>query len=226
MASGEYFIRMGKSIAGPAKREKIEALWNAGKLAETAEVSPDKIHWETVKEFLEGKLPDSVDIQQEDGEPDEFEEEVVKPKRSKNLLGKRALQVPPGISLPQGRDILTHQKQSPGAFLEAIRKRSAYSGLRTTIEVSTALSLICVEITGVAFFIMGLKAENELLVLLGVVVAVLGFFLILASRQASLLLIDIADTLIEQNRKKGRNLSDKNQKKEKPPLGLIKFFFP
>ena len=192
MASDEYFIRMGKSIAGPAKRERIEALWKAGKLAETAEVSPDKIHWETVKEFLEGKLADSVDLQQEDGEP----------------------------------DILTHQKQSPGAFLEAIRKRSAYSGLRTTIEVSTALSLICVEITGVAFFIMGLKAENGLLVLLGVVVAVLGFFLILASRQASLLLIDIADTLIEQNRKKGRNLSDKNQKKEKPPLGLIKFFFP
>ena len=80
MASDEYFIKLGKSIAGPAKRERIEALWKAGKLAETAEVSPDKIHWETIKEFLEGKLADSVDLQQEDGEPDEFEEEVVKPK--------------------------------------------------------------------------------------------------------------------------------------------------
>jgi len=91
MASDEYFIKLGKSIAGPAKRERIEALWKAGKLAETAEVSPDKIHWETVKEFLEGKLADSVDLQQEDGEPDEFEEEVVKPKRSKTLPGKSDL---------------------------------------------------------------------------------------------------------------------------------------
>ena len=171
MASGEYFIRMGKSIAGPAKREKIEALWNAGKLAETAEVSPDKIHWETVKVFLEGKLADSVVIIQEDGEP----------------------------------DILTHQEQSPGAFLEAIRKRSAYSGLRITIEVSTFLSIWVFLSTVAKFFIMGLKAENGLLALLGAVVGVLGIFLVLASRQASLLLIDIADTLIEQNRKKGRN---------------------
>ena len=52
MASDEYFIKLGKSIAGPTKRERIEALWKAGKLLETAEVSPDKIHWETVKEFL------------------------------------------------------------------------------------------------------------------------------------------------------------------------------
>ena len=205
MASGEYFIRMGKSIAGPAKREKIEALWNAGKLLETAEVSQDKIHWETVNEFLEGKLADSVVIIQEDGEPDEFEEEVVKPKRSKNLLGKRALQVPPGISLPQGQDILTHQEQSPGAFLEAIRKRSVYEGLRITIEVSTILSIMGVVITVAAFFIMGLTSGNGLLALLGAVVGVLGIFLVVASRQASLLLVDIADTLIEQNRKKGRN---------------------
>ena len=205
MASGEYFIRMGKSIAGPAKREKIEALWNAGKLLETAEVSLDKIHWETVNEFLEGKLADSVVIIQEDGEPDEFEEEVVKPKRSKNLLGKRALQVPPGISLPQGQDILTHQEQSPGAFLEAIRKRSVYEGLRITIEVSTILSIMGVVITVAAFFIMGLTSGNGLLALLGAVVGVLGIFLVVASRQASLLLVDIADTLIEQNRKKGRN---------------------
>ena len=79
----------------------------------------------------------------------------------------------------------------------------------------TVLSIIGVVITGGAFFIMGLKAENGLLALLGVVVGVLGIFLVLASRQASLLLIDIADTLIEQNRKKGD--SDKNQKKEEPP---------
>ncbi len=205
MASGEYFIRMGKSIAGPAKREKIEALWNAGKLLETAEVSLDKIHWETVMEFLEGKLADSVDIIQEDEEPDEFEEEVVKPKRSKNLLGKSALQALPGISLPQGQDILTHQEQSPGAFLEAIRKRSVYEGLRITIELSTVLSIMGVVITVGAFFIMGLTSGNGLIALLGAVVGVLGIFLVVASRQASLLLVDIADTLIEQNRKKGRN---------------------
>ena len=59
MASDEYFIKLGKSSAGPAKRERIEALWKAGKLLETAEVSPDKIHWETVKEFLKAGAEES-----------------------------------------------------------------------------------------------------------------------------------------------------------------------
>ena len=62
MASDEYFIKLGKSIAGPAKRERIEALWKAGKLAETAEVSPDKIHWETIKEFLEPGAEESSTV--------------------------------------------------------------------------------------------------------------------------------------------------------------------
>ena len=147
---------------------------------------------------------------------------------STNWVALSSVCPPESLTTPQaqGQDILTHQEQSPGAFLEAIRKRSCYSELRTTIEVFTVISIMGVVITGMAFFIMGLKAENGLLPLLGVVVGVLGIFLVVASKEASLLLVDIADTLIEQNRKKGETLSDKNQKKEKPPLGLIKFFFP
>jgi len=128
-------------------------------------------------------------------------------KASTDWVALSSVRPPKSVTTPQaqGQDILTHQEQSPGAFLEAIRKRSCYSELRNTIEVFTVLSLSGVVITGGAFFIMGLKAENGLLALLGAVVGVLGFFLIFASRQASLLLIDIADTLIEQNRKKGGN---------------------
>ena len=86
MASDEYFIKLGKSIAGPAKRERIEALWKAGKLAETAEVSPDKIHWETIKEFIESGAEESSTVPTEkraDGPPGKK-----KKKQSKRGKGK------------------------------------------------------------------------------------------------------------------------------------------
>ncbi|MEI6325398.1 MAG: hypothetical protein WCO91_08115 [Gemmataceae bacterium] len=86
MAPDEYFIKLGKSIAGPAKRERIEALWKAGKLAETAEVSPDKIHWETVKEFLQAGAEESSTVPTEkraDGPPGKK-----KKKQSKRGKGK------------------------------------------------------------------------------------------------------------------------------------------
>ena len=82
MASDEYFIKLGKSIAGPAKRERIEALWKAGKLAETAEVSPDKIHWETIKEFLEPGAEESSTV------PTEKRTDLA-PSKKKKKLSKR-----------------------------------------------------------------------------------------------------------------------------------------
>ena len=128
-------------------------------------------------------------------------------KASTDWVALSSVRPPKSVTTPQaqGQDILTHQEQSPGAFLEAIRKRSAYSWLRDTIGLFISFSLFGVVINVTVFSSMALKDGNGLLALLGVVVGVLGIVLVLASRQASLLLIDIADTLIEQNRKKGRN---------------------
>ena len=112
MASDEYFIKLGKSIAGPAQRERIEALWKAGKLAETAEVSLDKIHWETIKEFLEGKLANLLDLPTEDEEQEEFEEEVIKPKRSKTLLRKSDLQGQNIANSKNGYGIFTKKEKT------------------------------------------------------------------------------------------------------------------
>ncbi len=88
MAPGEYFIRMGKSIAGPAKRERIEALWKAGKLSETAEVSLDKIHWETIKEFIESGAEESSTVPTEkraDGPPGKKKKKPSKRGKGKGL---------------------------------------------------------------------------------------------------------------------------------------------
>lgn len=101
----------------------------------------------------------------------------------------------PVVSL--GTDDVAEQEQSPLAFLDAVRRRTCYSALREMIGIGAALSIIGIVILAALEVALGL--QNHVIV---IVVGVLGCFLVIASTQASLLLIDIADTLIEQNRKK------------------------
>lgn len=71
------------------------------------------------------------------------------------------------------------------------------------ISLFAVLSVIAVLVLAGFYVVIGVRSESALPIILGVVVGVLGCFLVSASKQAFLLLVDIADTLIEQNRKKG-----------------------
>lgn len=77
-----------------------------------------------------------------------------------------------------------------------VRARTCYSSLRNLIDLYSLLSVIVMLIVGL------LLVSSQIMI--GVVVIVMGCFLVIAGRQSALLLIDIADTLIEQNRKKNR----------------------
>ena len=96
----------------------------------------------------------------------------------------------------------SEQEQSAEAFLKAVRRRTCYPVLRDMIDWFAVLSIIAIVILAGLYVVAGLKAKIALSVIIGVVVGVLGCFLVIASKQASLLLVDIADTLIEQNRTK------------------------
>ena len=112
---------------------------------------------------------------------------------------------PESVPAPQAHDPTAEQEQSPLAFLEAVRCRTCYAALRDMIGLFTVLSIIAIVILAGFYVVVGLQSQSALPVVIGVVVGVLGCFLVIASKQASLLLIDIADTLIEQNRKKRRD---------------------
>jgi hypothetical protein len=70
------------------------------------------------------------------------------------------------------------------------------------IDILAALSIIGIVILAGFYIFSGAQDDSTLMVVAGIVVGLLGCFLVIASKQASLLLVDIADTLIEQNRKK------------------------
>lgn len=97
------------------------------------------------------------------------------------------------------------QEQSPSAFLQAVRRRSCYGALRGMIELLATFSICAIVILVFTYVIVGLKHQSGPPIVIGLAGGVLGCILVIASRQASLLLVDIVDTLIEQNRKKKRD---------------------
>lgn len=70
------------------------------------------------------------------------------------------------------------------------------------IDLLAVLSIVGIVILAGFYISSGVSDDSTLMVVAGIVVGLLGCFLVIASKQASLLLVDIADTLIEQNRKK------------------------
>jgi len=92
--------------------------------------------------------------------------------------------------------------QSPLGFLQQVRSRSCYVALRGMTDAFTVLNVIAVLVPAGFLVVSGSGSSNTLLVIIGLAVGAFGCFLTVASRQASLLLVDIADVLIEQNRDK------------------------
>jgi hypothetical protein len=94
----------------------------------------------------------------------------------------------------------------PGySYLESVRSQSCYAVLRGLINVITGLNIFVLVILAGYLIATGATTSNVLLILGGLAVGVCGCFLTIASRQASLLLVDIADLLIEQSRGRSEN---------------------
>ena len=104
----------------------------------------------------------------------------------------------------QPRMNTTHQGQSPLAFLEMTRSRTCYSALRDMISLFSIFSIIAIVLLAGFSVMAGVQNSSGTSVIIGIAVGVLGCFVTIATKQASFLLIDIADTLIEQNRQKSQ----------------------
>lgn len=85
------------------------------------------------------------------------------------------------------------------ALLLALRSRSSYSALRRLIDLVTGLNLLLVGLVACYLIIKGITLAGGWITFAGFAVGLCGCFLVVASRQGALLLIDIADLLIEQS---------------------------
>jgi len=103
-----------------------------------------------------------------------------------------------GVKTPGAGPASAGSAESPRDFIQRIRDNTCYSTLRGLIGFSSFVLII-------GFILLALYCLNtQGLEVYGVIISVLGIFLAIAYQQASSLLIDIADTLIEQNRSKNR----------------------
>lgn len=152
MVPGEYFIRLGKSIAGPVNRERIETLWKAGKLPEKAEVSLDKIHWETVKDFLGRKVAERENIKSVQGSrvmpagnKANSQQEPIQGSRGMPVMKKKA----PSQMVKKAGSLNSHwlipgfldnsAKSTPLTLQEAIELKSGVKFLRTALILALTI---------------------------------------------------------------------------------------
>jgi len=86
MATNEYFVKVGKIISGPVPSERISAIWKAGKLPEHAAISPDRVNWTNIKEFLGLNEPEQMeaDVVEEALDNDQEENSPPPQKKTKN----------------------------------------------------------------------------------------------------------------------------------------------
>ena len=96
-------------------------------------------------------------------------------------------------------------EESSSEFIQRVRAQTCYSTLRGLITFFSVISGFMLMISAIVYVVKGSSEKNGLLPLLGIGGGILGLFIVIAYQQASSLLIDIADTLIEQNRKKNRD---------------------
>jgi hypothetical protein len=88
-------------------------------------------------------------------------------------------------------------EQSPAAFLDAVRERSCYKTFRLCID----LAIVAGWIAGALGAWIRFSDSTNSMILAGILVVLLGIGLS-ALRQSALVVVDIADVLIEQNRRK------------------------
>jgi Trk-type K+ transport system membrane component len=88
-------------------------------------------------------------------------------------------------------------------YLQRVRGTSCYPAIRSVIETSFFVLLVILALAAISFVFLGHTTGAAGFVKLAyIAVWILSLTLIIAFRQASHLLIDIADTLLDANRKK------------------------
>ena len=95
--------------------------------------------------------------------------------------------------------------ESPSEFIQRVRARTCYSTLRGLMTFCSVCAHFGIVSAALGCVVKGSSGQNGWLLPLGILGGVFGVIIVVACHQASLLSIDIADTLIEQSRKKNRD---------------------
>lgn len=116
-------------------------------------------------------------------------------KRSRRWLSLEELFAEPAPSL---------NEPSPKAFLEKVREQSCYKVLRLCIDLAMAAAWVA---AGFAMYLRRPDGEPNFVVLsVGLGILLLAAMVAVAIRQSAFVLIDVADILIEQSRRKNAGL--------------------
>lgn len=84
-------------------------------------------------------------------------------------------------------------------YLQQLRENSCYSTLRSLITIVTVVSMMALIASAIVMAFVGLQAGSIGPCIVSGAMAILGAFLLVAARQASLLMIDLVDAQLERN---------------------------
>ena len=84
--------------------------------------------------------------------------------------------------------------------LKNVRRNTCYSALRNMIEVFASITVALVVVASGTYVFLGTLSGSPVLMIMGLVAGTLGILATWASKQASLLLVDIADVLVDLHR--------------------------
>ncbi len=92
--------------------------------------------------------------------------------------------------------------EAPNSYLEKVRGKTCYAALRDMIGVFTGAAVVLFLLLAVFAIATGSQKGDGTTIITGIAIGAIGCFFAIASKQASVLLIDIADVLIDQNRRR------------------------
>ena len=98
------------------------------------------------------------------------------------------------------------REESPSEFLRSVRAQTSYGTLRAVITIVSVLLIAITSIAMVPAILIALQTREYAAVgiIIALVVAIINIVLLIAAKQFVTMFVDMADTLIEQNRKKAK----------------------
>ncbi len=121
-------------------------------------------------------------------------------KRSSNWRPLADLCTPASVSASSGTHAPSKEENTNLTILHGVRSNTCYSALRSMIDLFTVLAIILVILAAGTYVVLGIKMQSTVAAFIGLVAGILGALVVIASKQASLLLVDIADLLVESRR--------------------------
>ena len=148
-----YYLRINGTVKGPASREKIQSLWDAGKIPAGTRISEDRTSWQKIEEFM-GGAEDADELE----DLEEEEEEAPRPRKRKSLKKKKVRR---GEEDGPDYDEFVAKKTSAGVCAMLLGSLGIHKFILGLSNAGIIMLVVTLVTCGIGGIVMGLIAFIE-----------------------------------------------------------------